>query len=138
MFRTSASVLGPAFTGYDALLFINLSGNQLDTPQFGTDGALQQLLNRGWANNPAFGGAGAQAGSALASGAVYGTLIPAGSGTVPSVTVTSDTSQLTFSASGTSISDGQALYVVPEPSTWLMLAAGVFLLPVLARRRRGR
>jgi hypothetical protein len=136
LFRTSASILGPAFSGFDALLFINLSGNAFNSPMFGTDGALQSLLARGFTNNPAFGGGGAQLVGSLGSNAVYGTLIPAAAGTLPAMTVTSSTSGLTFAATGAALASGQALYVVPEPATWLLLAAGVFLLPVLARRRR--
>lgn len=133
LFRTSASVLGPAFTGFDALLFINLTANPFSTPEMTLGGALQQLLDRGYVNNPVFGGSGPVLVGSLAGNAVYATLVPAGSTANPSVQITSGGND--FSASGTSIANGQALYVVPEPGTLLMLAAGVFLLPVLRRRR---
>lgn len=131
LFRTSASVLGTNYAGYDALLYINLSQYGVNSPAMTLNGAVQQLLSRGFANNPAFGGGGPVVVGSLAGGTVYATLVPSGS------TGTADIQLSTyagFSASG-SIASGQALYVVPEPSTWLMLAAGVFLLPILRRRR---
>ena len=85
--------------GFDALLFINLTTNGFLSPQMTLGGTLQDLLTRGWANNPAFGGSGPMVVGTLAGQAVYGTLVPTGSTVNPAVQVTSSTSNLTFSAS---------------------------------------
>jgi hypothetical protein len=105
-------------------------------PEMGIDGALQMLLQGGFATEAAFGGSGATLIGSLAGNAVYGTLVPAGTSVLPSVQFTSPTSGQTFGASGVSISDGQALYVVPEPSTVAMALMGAFGLLVALRRRR--
>jgi hypothetical protein len=133
LFDTSAAVLGPAFAGYDALLYLNLTANSFANPQMAINEALQSLLQRGFANNPAFGGSGPVTLGSLAGGAVYGTLVPKGSSTSSAIALTLPSG--TFSASGAALANGQALYVTPEPSTWLLLAAGLFLLPIVSRRR---
>ena len=131
LFRTSASVLGAAYSGYDALLYINLSGNSFSNPEFGIAGALQQLLSGGWATSPTFGGSGPTAIGSIAGGTVYATLIPTATTLLPSIQLGS------FSASGVALSsDGQALYVVPEPSTVAMALMGAFGLLLALRRRK--
>ena len=123
--------------GFDALLFINLTTNGFLSPQMTLGGTLQDLLTRGWANNPAFGGSGPMVVGTLAGQAVYGTLVPTGSTVNPAVQVTSSTSNLTFSASAAALStDGQALYVAPEPSSIALALLGLFGLALAAWRRR--
>jgi MYXO-CTERM domain-containing protein len=136
LFRTSASVIGPAFTGYDALLFINLTGNAFNSPEFTLGGTLENLQNRGFANNPAFGGSGPVLVGSLNGDAVYATLVPTGTDANPSIQVTSSTSGFTFNASGAAIDNGQALYVAPEPSSVAMALFGAFGLALAAWRRR--
>jgi hypothetical protein len=135
LFRTDASVLGPAFSGYDALLYINLSGSSISNPEMAIDAALQQLIQRGWANNTNFGGGGAVSLGSLAGGAVYGTLVPTGSTANAAIQLTLPGG--TFSANASALAtDGQALYAVPEPSTVALSLMGGFGLLLAALRRR--
>ena len=134
LFDTSASVLGPAFAGYDALLYINLGANSVANPQMAINEALQSLLSQGFAQNPAFGGSGPTTVTSLAGGAVYGTLVPTGSSTSSAIQLVLPGG--TFSATGAALGTGQALYVVPEPSTVAMALMGAFGLLLSALRRR--
>jgi hypothetical protein len=75
----------------------------------------------------------------LGGQAVYGTLVPSGSTVNPAVQVTSSTSFQTFAASSAALaSDGQALYVAPEPSSIALAFLGVFGLALATWRRRRR
>jgi len=69
---------GPNFAGYDALFLVNISQFGLTSVQLGAGAAnyLAPLKVEGFANDPLFGGAGAQVIQQLASGAVFETLIP--------------------------------------------------------------
>ncbi len=91
------------FAGFDMVVYLNLKGTALTTPQFSVDGYLAQtLVQRGFANNPAFGGGGAVplSGNQLAGNEVYATLVPSSSstftavGTTPIANTLSDTQSL--------------------------------------------
>ncbi|NOZ39263.1 MAG: hypothetical protein GXP24_03450, partial [Planctomycetes bacterium] len=65
----------------NSLFFLNLSGTTLTNPEWGltidSDGSFTApLLTRGFAENPLFGGDGADTLTSLAPGAVYATIIP--------------------------------------------------------------
>jgi hypothetical protein len=128
-----------SFTGYDTLLLINLTGQQLTNPFLGVvaggaDSAFsQQLLDGGYATDPLFGGLGPTFLDALGAYGVYETLVPAGEddffnfgagGLVPEA--------------GVQLADGQFAFAIstPEPEALTVFLVG--LAGTLAARRRGR
>jgi hypothetical protein len=78
----AAAYLVPSFPGYDLLLFTNLTNQALSSPKLGVGNAnyVNSLLQEGYANNPLFGGPGAQTlpGDQLGASRVYETLVPEG------------------------------------------------------------
>ena len=75
------SPLADDYVGFDMLVLTNLTGAPLNSggPHLGAGSAgfLHPLLERGPANNPVFGGAGASLMPELPAGGVYATLVPA-------------------------------------------------------------
>jgi hypothetical protein len=76
---TATNLLGGDFTGYDLLLYVNLSAEAIAAPQMGVGGITGQLLQGGWATESLYNASqvgGPTALSSLPAGAVYATLIP--------------------------------------------------------------
>jgi hypothetical protein len=65
-----------SYSGYDLLLYLNLSGQSLDSPLLGVSGT-SPLVQQGVANDPTFGGSGPQVLGQFGAYDVYGTLVPA-------------------------------------------------------------
>jgi len=122
---------------YDTLVLLNLSTGAISTPQFGVDGANQQLLLDGYTRNPIFGGSGPALLPLLALGGAYATLLPAGSMIDPA-TISGDFGAGVQTALAANLQNGQALYIpVPEPSTVVLaLLGGALALAAWRRRRR--
>jgi hypothetical protein len=121
------------FTGYDALFFLNLTGEALVNPllgivESGTDSTfLEPLLAGGFATDPLFGGNGAADLGMLAGYGVYETLIPAG-GTLFNFGADAAADR------GQRLENGQFAFLtgaptgpaaVPEPGTIALLLTGV-------------
>lgn len=136
-----------AFTGYDALLFVNLTGEALSDAALGIvesgpdNGFLEALLSGGFTTDPLFGGNGPTDLGMLDFDGVYETLLPAGE------------AMFNFSADGVtetglSLDDGQFAFLdssqatatVPEPAsvtTLLVAMAGLAGLRARGQRRPG-
>ncbi|MGE0385435.1 MAG: hypothetical protein AB7Q97_11935 [Gammaproteobacteria bacterium] len=140
--------LGPAgysddYTGFDMLLFINLTGEILLNPRLGVDpsetdtGFLQPLLSGGYASSDLFGGGGPQVLSGLDPFAVWATLVP-DTGTI--FNATAGDPGLYNALSGQHLGNGDFAFitaagptVVPLPGTLLLL--GVPCLGLALSRR---
>ena len=125
----------PAFTGYDYLVYANLSAGAITVPTFGVNGANQQLENQGYAANPQFGGAGPTLMPTIGSGGVYATLVPVGTNSLSLITGNGGGA---VALTGLSNSGGstQALYLaVPEPSTFVLGWLGGMALFAAWRKR---
>ncbi|MGE0757009.1 MAG: matrixin family metalloprotease, partial [Pirellulaceae bacterium] len=75
-FDTGIAGLNTSFTGYDLVLFADLTGSGIREPKLGVGGGLVPLRRGGFANDPLFGGSGDQTLSELGSYQVYATLVP--------------------------------------------------------------
>ena len=125
----------PAFTGYDYLVYANLSAGAVTVPGLGVNGVLQQLENQGYAANPQFGGAGPTALPTIASGSVYATLVPVGTNGLSAI---AGNGAGALASAGLTNSGGstQALYLaVPEPSTFVLGWLGGMALFAVWRKR---
>jgi hypothetical protein len=135
---------GEDFTGYDMLLFINMSSSALASPMLGIDPAgldptfSSSLLLGGVANDVQFGGSGARVMSSLGGYAIYATLIPEG-GTIFNIGYDG----LTAGGIDLSKNNGRmfvdalgATLPVPEPTSWTMFVVGLSAMALMARRRR--
>src|SRR5204863_1702760 len=102
------------YTGYDMLLYINLLGAPLSNPKLGAGATdfSKPLLVGGYANDPAFGGAGAQTLTQIGGSAVYATLVPTGTTNFQASFGRNGT---TFAAAASSLSYGVPLYVDSTP-----------------------
>jgi hypothetical protein len=78
--------IGPSqneqYASHDLLMFVNLTNSALQAPQLGVgsagSGFTAPLAQRGYTNNPLFGGAGSTTLSNLATGQVFATLVNTG------------------------------------------------------------
>jgi hypothetical protein len=136
---------GPAdlaadWDGFDMLLMVNLLTRPLAAPRLGVgDSAyVADLKQGGFARNPMFGGGGYDLLGELPAGGVYALLVPEGS------THFNMTADGCPSAHEAGLGCGEAVYMVPEPTTMGLLALLALSLPkrrglaVLIRRRGGK
>jgi len=107
--------VGPAgyadnYVDFDMLLYINLLNTSLDGPKFGAGAAgfSTALQQRGYTNEPLFGGAGVQTLSQLGAFLVYATLVPTGTTNYLGAFSRNGT---TYSASAATLSYGVPLYI---------------------------
>ena len=122
--------LAHSWDGFDMLLYANLIGQPLEGPTVGVGapGMLLTLMEGGLACRAEFGGAGYEYMAALEAGAVYALLVPEGSTHFSMLA-----GDCAFTHAET-LGHGQALYMMPEPATLVLLAVGGLL--ALVRRRR--
>ncbi|MEP9378774.1 PKD domain-containing protein [Aquabacter sp. CN5-332] len=98
---------GEDYTGYDMLLYVNLTGFALADPSLGVGEAAQALMTGGYSAQQIFGGNGTgSVMSLLASHAVWATLIPESA-----TTVSASIGGIGGSLSNVTIVDGQVLYL---------------------------
>jgi hypothetical protein len=141
--QTGPGVFDLGFTGFDNLLFVNLTGSALSVPELGIsetgpDGCLlNPLMTGGFATDPLFGGDGPADLGSLAGFDVWDTLIP-DSGTLFNFAGDG------YSLTNVALEDGDAAYLVPtqggpstvpEPTTLGLVLAGLLGLGVIRRRR---
>jgi len=133
------------YTGFDMLMFINLTSSGLINPMLGIDPSntdttfLTPLLTGGWATNPLFGGSGGFSALTLLDGFdIWATLIP-DSGTIFNASLDGAGIQ---GLSGQYLANSQFAFIslnqppsVPEPGTFLLIVIAAFSL-IWARRRR--
>jgi len=128
------------FAGFDLLLYVNLGNAFLEQPKATYDRVvLENLLTRGGAENPDFGGDGADVLNALAPGAVWATLIPDAPGNPEDPTLSQLGAFGSVSLEGTLAKSGDALYLgqlVPEPQSLTLAAVGLAGLAAFGGRRR--
>jgi len=99
------------YDGFDMVLFVNLTGESLPNPKFGTGSFLVDLKTRGVANNPDFGGGGPVTLASLESDEVWATLVPDGTTTFNAAV--EGESELFLP-----LSDGEAFYIVSIDCPW--------------------
>ncbi len=80
-----------------------------------------------------FGGSGPVVLSSLGIDGVYGTLIPSSATSDFEISLVSD--GMALSATALSLANGEALYVVPEPATWVLAGMATLVLLAVAHRR---
>ena len=102
------------FGGYDELFAINAGTIPLSNVKLGAGAAgyLMTLEQGGFANNPVFGGAGAQMLAMLGAGQVYVTLVPS---SATNFNVSFQVSGQTFSASVAALTQNTPFYVQDGP-----------------------
>jgi hypothetical protein len=143
--QTGPGVFDLGFTGFDNLLFVNLTGSALSLPELGISetgpdgGFLESLMTGGFATDPLFGGDGPVDLGSLAGFDVWDTLIP-DSGTLFNFAGDG------YSLTSVSLEDGDAAFLVPtrggpgtvpEPATLGLVLAGLLGLGVVRSRRMG-
>jgi hypothetical protein len=124
--------LFPDFVGYDLLLFANLQ--TVDASAFfgaGASNIFVSLLQRGFANDPVFGGDGLPRITTLAPGAVYATLVPEGVDLFNAQIENSLTYQDIVLAYDTPF----YLNTVPEPNSLMVLVSALAILGISLVRR---
>ena len=127
------------FTGYDFLVAINLATGAITNPMLGVDGAsplaLQQL---GYTRDTSVGGVGGPVSTNLALNQAWTTLIPSGNAGISTILGNGfSNTTLVGLTLGTGNASNQVLYLIPEPSTFVLIGLGsVFALSVSRRRRR--
>ncbi|KPL02111.1 MAG: hypothetical protein AMK75_03225, partial [Planctomycetes bacterium SM23_65] len=129
---------GPAglaqhWDGFDMLLMVNLTDNDLMHPQVGAGRAalLPDIRVNGYGRSPLFGGAGPEVLDNLPAHAVWVTLVPEGT---TDFNMLADGCQLAYAES---LGDGDVLYMVPEPTTVTLMVFGIGAAALVGRRRRG-
>src|SRR5262249_11547110 len=115
--------------------FVNLSAMSFDNPAMELAGTMQALLERGWANDVAFGGSGPHVLSSISIDGGYATLVPTSSTLQSEVQITSPISHITYTASGALRENLSTVYVVPEPNAFVLIGVG---LAIFVTQRFGR
>lgn len=108
---------GHNFAGFDALLYLNLSGRSLPSPAMGAGeaGFDHELFTGGFATDPAFGGSGPGTLSEIQPGEVYATLVP--EGTTEEFGFSYNRSGVARSASAEALQSGETIYLSRFPDT---------------------
>ena len=126
----------PDFVGYDALLFVNMTAQTVTDPGFGIHVPdayyATPLVAQGFELDPMFGGSGPVTLDAMQGLGVYATMIPEDYAPATYWMHGSVRGELSHSTLVGSLMNGQAIYLVPEPTS----LATVAIVGMVALRRR--